>query len=172
MSVILLNLVLCGLVIRPVPIEPSEKAKLKKKEIAKLKDSIKKNDLFFVKSIEAMHSQINLENEKSETHLKLSALDSISAMISSQNRVADLSEKFQNFQKEEQNRNRRSFKEIIACYFEYTLFYDFVFVFFVASNFFTLIGFYTPYIFIVDQAISLGIQPKNADYLLSAIGIS
>jgi MFS family permease len=49
---------------------------------------------------------------------------------------------------------------------------DFVFLFFAISNFLTSLGFNTPFIYIVDQALLLNIAPAKADLLLSTIGIS
>lgn len=53
-----------------------------------------------------------------------------------------------------------------------TLFADVIFMFFAVSNFLTSLGFNAPFIYIVDQAIKLGITETNADWLLSTIGIS
>ena len=47
-----------------------------------------------------------------------------------------------------------------------------VFIFFSISNFLTSLGFNTPFIYINDQALKLGIEPTKADILLSTIGIS
>ena len=101
-SAILLILIACGLVIRPVPIEPAEKEKRMKKT--------------------------GLIEEK------------------------------------------KSFKEIIQSFIDFSLFYDLIFMYFAASNFLTNLGFIAPYIFIVDQAISLGVEKHKADILLSTIG--
>ena len=101
-SAILLILIGCGLVIRPVPIEPAEKEKRMKK--------------------------------------------------------TGLTEK------------KKSFKEIIQSFIDFSLFYDLIFMYFAASNFLTSLGFNAPYIFIVDQAISLGVEKHKADILLSTIG--
>jgi hypothetical protein len=98
-SAILLILILCGLVIRPVPIEPAEKEKRMKK-----------------------------------------------------------------------TEEKKSFKEIIQSFIDFSLFYDLIFMYFAASNFLTSLGFNAPYIFIVDQAISLGVEKHKADILLSTIG--
>ena len=98
-SAILLILILCGLVIRPVPIEPAEKEKRMKK-----------------------------------------------------------------------TEEKKSFKEIIQSFIDFSLFYDLIFMYFAASNFLTCLGFNAPYIFIVDQAISLGVEKHKADILLSTIG--
>ena len=101
-SAILLILIACGLVIRPVPIEPAEKEKRMKKT--------------------------GLIEEK------------------------------------------KSFKEIVQSFIDFSLFYDLIFMYFAASNFLTNLGFNAPYIFIVDQAISLGVEKHKADILLSTIG--
>lgn len=53
-----------------------------------------------------------------------------------------------------------------------SLFRDSVFLFFALSNFLTSLGFNTPFIYIVDQATLLNIEPTKADLLLSTIGIS
>jgi hypothetical protein len=56
---------------------------------------------------------------------------------------------------------------------DFSLFSDFVFVFFAVSNFLTSLGFNVPFIFIIDQATQVsGIDPSTADWLLSTIGIS
>ena len=56
--------------------------------------------------------------------------------------------------------------------FDLTLLLNFVFMFFALSNFLTSLGFNAPYIFITSQAVSYGISPAKADYLLQTIGIS
>ena len=62
-SAILLNLMACGLVIRPVPIEPAEKAKQKKKEkrVNELSLKTKKNH-----KANELDTQISEENDKVE----------------------------------------------------------------------------------------------------------
>lgn len=57
-------------------------------------------------------------------------------------------------------------------YIDLTIFTDIIFIFFAISNFLTSLGFNTPYIYIVDQATRLKIDPNLADWLLSTIGIS
>ena len=126
-SALLLNLIPCGLVIRPVPIEPAEKAKKKKRALKQIKKS-RDTDL------EAL--QLNgVEVEDNKTKKKSSFL-----------------------------------KRTMHSLFDFTLFYDVLFMFFAFSNFLTSLGFNAPYIFIVDQAISVGIEKHKADYLVSAIG--
>jgi hypothetical protein len=65
---------------------------------------------------------------------------------------------------------KKSLKETIQSFIDFSLFYDIIFMFFAASNFLTSLGFNAPYIFIVDQAISLGVNEDKADLLLSTIG--
>ncbi len=62
--------------------------------------------------------------------------------------------------------------ESLANSIDLSLLKDFVFLFFSISNFLTSLGFNTPFIYIVDQALLLDIQPAKADMLLSTIGIS
>jgi hypothetical protein len=101
-SALLLILIACGLVFKPVPIEPAEKEKRMKK--------------------------------------------------------TGLIEK------------KKSFNEMIQSFIDFSLFYDLIFMYFAASNFLTSLGFNAPYIFIVDQSLSLGVEKHNADILLSTIG--
>ena len=73
----------------------------------------------------------------------------------------------------EDNKTKRKssfLKRTMHSLFDFTLFYDVLFMFFALSNFLTSLGFNAPYIFIVDQAISVGIEKHKADYLVSAIG--
>ncbi|XP_018027316.1 uncharacterized protein LOC108682624 isoform X2 [Hyalella azteca] len=49
---------------------------------------------------------------------------------------------------------------------------DPVFLLFAASNFLTSIGFYAPYIFIVDRALEIGIVAEKTATLLAVVGIS
>lgn len=55
---------------------------------------------------------------------------------------------------------------------DFSMLKNFVFIFFSISNFLTSLGFNTPFIYIVDQALLLNIPPNQADFLLSMIGIS
>lgn len=130
-SAILLNLIPCGLVIRPVPIEPAEKAK-------KMKRALKHNN----------KSRCDTDLEEA------SKLNGVEVEI-------------------EDNKTKRKssfLKRTMHSLFDFTLFYDVLFMFFALSNFLTSLGFNAPYIFIVDQAISVGIEKHKADYLVSAIG--
>ena len=212
-SAILLNLIACGLVIRPVPIEPAEKAKQKKKEkhvnelSLKAKENQKANEL---------DTQISEENDKVEIkstqfksllnlnandhnfkkmhnnrlerkfsysvdHLHKpkyrvkqnidldSSLNAMALVLGSQNihfAVADKTESGHHVEPAK----KKSLKETIQSFIDFSLFYDIIFMFFAASNFLTSLGFNAPYIFIVDQAISLGVNEDKADLLLSTIG--
>ncbi|KAF2359700.1 Major facilitator superfamily [Trinorchestia longiramus] len=49
---------------------------------------------------------------------------------------------------------------------------DPIFLLFAASNFLTSIGFYAPYIFIVDRALDIGIVAEKTPMLLAVVGIS
>ena len=49
---------------------------------------------------------------------------------------------------------------------------DGIFVMFLVSNFFTSIGFNVPYVYTVDRAIHLGVDQKDASFLLSVVGIA
>jgi len=53
-----------------------------------------------------------------------------------------------------------------------SLFKDPVFLMYAVSNFLTSIGFNVPYVFTVDRALLLGIDSKNAAYLLAVVGIA
>ena len=157
-SAILLNLIACGLVIRPVPIEPAEKQK--KKEIEFSKNQANKRQVLNV--------QITTENEKLESTIKKIPI----SLISNSNRVGDFkAQATEDLTFKEKPCEKTTAKNLINSLVDYSLFSETVFMFFVVSNFLTMLGFYAPYIFIVDQAISLGITPKNADILLSAIGL-
>lgn len=47
-----------------------------------------------------------------------------------------------------------------------------VYMLFALSNFLTSVGYFVPYVYIVDKAITSGVGRKEASYLLSIIGIS
>ena len=49
---------------------------------------------------------------------------------------------------------------------------DGIFVMFLVSNFLTSIGFNVPYVYTVDRAIHLGVDQKDASFLLSVVGIA
>ena len=49
---------------------------------------------------------------------------------------------------------------------------DGIFVMFLVSNFFTSIGFNVPYVYTVDRAVHLGVDQKDASFLLSVVGIA
>jgi len=38
------------------------------------------------------------------------------------------------------------------------------------ANMFAVIGLFIPFVYIVDRAVALGIQPENAAFLISVIG--
>jgi MFS transporter, MCT family, solute carrier family 16 (monocarboxylic acid transporters), member 14 len=63
-------------------------------------------------------------------------------------------------------------KSKIGQYVDLEIFFNIVFIIFAISNFLTSLGFNAPFIYIVDQALSLKISPEKADWLLSTIGIS
>ncbi|RNA24814.1 monocarboxylate transporter 12 [Brachionus plicatilis] len=60
----------------------------------------------------------------------------------------------------------------IKDFLDFSLLKDPVFIFFSISNFLTSLGFNAPFIYIVDQADSIGIPTKHGDYFLATIGIS
>ena len=164
-SGILLNLIACGLVIRPVPIEPAEKEKKLKKQ-KKLSKKIKLNK----KEIE---TKISEENEKIPLEAIKTNQDTL--LEGEKNDYENYHEKPIESIKNETNitdmpKKKKSVKETIKSFIDFSLFYDIIFMFFAASNFLTSLGFNAPYIFIVDQAISLGVEKHKADILLSTIG--
>jgi MFS transporter, MCT family, solute carrier family 16 (monocarboxylic acid transporters), member 12 len=65
-----------------------------------------------------------------------------------------------------------SLKEILKTSFDPTLLMDLVFILYSVSNFLTSLGFNTPYIYIVDHAMSCNIEDSTADWILSIIGLS
>ena len=136
-SAILLNLIPCGLVMRPVPIEPAEMAKKKKKR-----------------------SQLGIPIKESFTN------------NTTQITLVDMNGDGSELKTEKKKKEKKSLKETLRSFIDFSLFYDVLFMFFAASNFLTSLGFNAPYIFIVDQAISLGIEKRRADFLVSTIGES
>jgi predicted MFS family arabinose efflux permease len=66
----------------------------------------------------------------------------------------------------------KKFRDKLKESMDFSLLKDFIFFFFAISNFLTSLAFNTPFIYIVDQAISMGINANKADLLLSTIGIS
>ena len=57
-------------------------------------------------------------------------------------------------------------------FIDFSLFKSVLFLHFAVSNFLTSLGFNAPYIYITDQATSMGIDVSKATFLLSTIGIS
>ncbi|XP_017886943.2 monocarboxylate transporter 12 isoform X2 [Ceratina calcarata] len=57
-------------------------------------------------------------------------------------------------------------------YVDFSILKDPVFILFTVSNFFTSIGFYVPYVYVLPQAEERGINKKDASYLLAVIGIA
>jgi MFS transporter, MCT family, solute carrier family 16 (monocarboxylic acid transporters), member 12 len=70
------------------------------------------------------------------------------------------------------SQGHNSLKEIIKTSFDPTLLMDLVFILYSLSNFLTSLGFNTPYIYIVDHAISCNIEDSTADWILSIVGLS
>ena len=135
----MLNLIACGLVMRPVPIEPAEVDKQNKKDMAVKRQRKEKTKIF------------TKVEDQADIHLVL--------------------EKELNIEDFPVEKQKKTLKDTIKSFIDFSLFYDLIFMFFAASNFLTSLGFNAPYIFIVDQAIFLGIEPHKADILLSAIGM-
>ena len=213
-SGILLNNVICGLLIRPVPIEPSEIAKMEKRNKkanfnkepeSSNKNLINPNDEFDIKpatEIAKSTTHVNLLGLKAkETTSQLAKSDmglhikshnhimtrpsylNMMAIVKSTKNVSinDLfSEtqsiksipKINNDKAEDVEEIQETCTEKLKTFIDFSLFVDPVFMFFAASNFLTSLGFNAPYIYIIDQAISLGFESHTADMFLSAIGIS
>ncbi len=122
------------------------------------------------------HLNINKLSENSKV-LTYSAMDILAQMRSSQN-IAVVSKntsqnhleklKVQETIKEEKASCSEKLKEII----DISLLKDPVFVFFAISNFLTSLGFNAPFIFITDHAVKIGMDIKQASFLLSAVGIA
>jgi len=55
---------------------------------------------------------------------------------------------------------------------DFSLMLDPVFLFLGVSNIFGMLGFYVPFVFIIDAATETGIEPDTASFLLSIIGIT
>ena len=123
-----------------MPIEPAEIAKKKKRDLKRIKLLSNPND------IELETREVKLNGDE--------------------NKITKLNDN----QETQKTKKSSLFKETMHSIFDFTLFYDVLFMFFAASNFLTSLGFNAPYIFIVDQAISLGIEKHKADFLVSAIG--
>lgn len=62
--------------------------------------------------------------------------------------------------------------ETFAEMMNFGLFKDPIFVLFVLSNFCTSLGFNVPYVYMADQSEVIGLESKQASYLLSIIGIA
>lgn len=193
----ILSGILCGLVMRPLPIEPSEILKnerLRKK--AELKCALKNNDSiekqkFLTPDSDKIPASLyssapnNIEKfddpslSKSLQCLESSkkrSNSSIKNMNLSQNMLAQC-RSLQHIPSEtdtssSENSQPETLMEKINKIIDLRIFGDIIFVFFGVSNFFTSLGFNAPFIFIVDQATGAGIEPKMADWLLSVIGIS
>lgn len=209
-----LNGIVCGLVMRPLPIEPSEVLKNEKKQ----KKTLKKK-----RKIEAEKDITNTETNKqflspdrippmlylSEPHnlgKQYMLAEDIGKSLQFIDKEGDCKEPsirhIRNTFKQNSSINMlaqcRSLKNIptesdgsensipqnfertpdTLCHklnkiIDFSLFQDFIFVFFAVSNFLTSLGFNVPFIFIIDQATQISnIDPSHADWLLSTIGIS
>lgn len=65
-----------------------------------------------------------------------------------------------------------SFRSTLASMMDLTLLKDPVFMLISISNFFGMMGLYVPFVYLVDAATLVGIDPNSASYLLSIIGIT
>lgn len=63
-------------------------------------------------------------------------------------------------------------KDTLKEMLDFSLFCDILFVLFTISNFLTSVGFNIPYVFMISQAKSLGMDGEEASLLLSVIGIA
>jgi hypothetical protein len=164
-SAILLNLIACGLVIRPVPIEPAEK----EKRMKKMKNSPQKNK----RPLKEIDTRLSEENEKiplEMNKIKIVVGENNKTTADQNNNEITIEKIKEEPHNTDSTEKKKSFKEIIQSFIDFSLFYDLIFMYFAASNFLTSLGFNAPYIFIVDQAISLGVEKHKADILLSTIG--
>lgn len=66
----------------------------------------------------------------------------------------------------------KSMKDILCAMLNVGLLKDTSFALLCFSNVLAMLGFYIPFVFIVDQSIIKGVSPENAALLLSVIGIS
>lgn len=66
----------------------------------------------------------------------------------------------------------REAKSAMNSLMDFGLLRDPIFQMFALSNFFTSIGFYAPYVFIVDRALEMDIEPNKTATLLAVVGIS
>lgn len=205
-----LNCCVCGLLMRPVPIEPAEILKNKKLRIRAEEKS--------------QSTTSNFSNEKKQALLLPAGINRIPPLlyVSEPNNLdkdltqfAELGKSLQyieNFNRKRTGKifshspNNLSINMLAQCrslqhisiesetsnsdessnktlpntdfihkikkFIDLTIFTEFIFIFFSISNFFTSLGFNAPFIYIIDQATSLNIQPEHADWLLSTIGIS
>ena len=180
---IILNIFVCAFLMVPLPIEPSEILKRKRKLEKKLEMS---NEHAHSKDIklnvlEAPQDK-NLSPEEEETKLeqteKLREENELLKSYSSLNFLATIQGSKKNLNEIEKTgevktaliENQEENKESKA--FDPRILLNILFLIFAISNFLTSLGFNAPYIYINDQAILHGISKTNADLLLQAIGAS
>ena len=138
-SGILLNLIACGLVIRPVPIEPAEK----EKRLKRLKKSTPKNN----RLKREINTKIIEENEKipleSKTYEDSLLEGGINKTIGNEDVNGKISRKSIEIEQDFPNEpsKKRTLKEKIQSFIDFSLFSDIVFMFFAASNFLTSLGY-------------------------------
>ncbi len=204
-SAIILNCCLCGVLIRPVPIEPAEILKNEReRKAAEAKQSETEAEKKLFLAVEAVPASLYVsEPNKLNKSPTTAAVDmnkslqvigningsrdmhkrsnnSIRNMNLSQNMLAQcrslqhIPTGSENTSQTDENSNQppKGLVEKLKKIIDLSIFFDFIFVFFGISNFFTSLGFNAPFIFITDQATSVSIPADHAAWLLSTIGIS
>jgi len=203
-SGIILICVLCGFLIRPVPIEPAEILKNereRKKAEAKQSEAESEKKLFL--TVEAVPASLYVSepsklNKSSSANPNVVNINKSMQVIGSNSSTADVNKRnhnsirnmnlsqnmlaqcrsLQHIPVENQNSEIDLYQkpkvliEKLKNIIDLSIFLDFIFVFFGISNFLTSLGFNAPFIFIQDQATSVGIPAEQAAWLLSTIGIS
>jgi hypothetical protein len=137
-SGILLNLIACGLVIRPVPIEPAEKEK-RLKRLKKL--SPKKN-----RPNKEINAKIIEENEKIPLESKTyedSLLEGEINKTINEDSTGKIRRKSIEIEQDfpDELSKKKTLKEKIQSFIDFSLFSDIIFMFFGASNFLTSLGY-------------------------------
>ena len=176
-AAIVLNICVCGCLMIPVSIEPSEILKRKKK----LEKQIKSKEIDATENIqlqeESGEKQENLDFSSNQVKIT-SKEDALFRSYSSLNYIDSMqsinkNQKNQEFKNKNNNSNKKcEKKEEESKMFDPKILLNILFLLFAISNFLTSLGFNAPYIYITVQAIRFGISELKADILLQIIGIS
>jgi MFS family permease len=194
-----LNCCVCAALLRPLPIEPSEILKKKRKlegSIRRKEQELKSinNDNSTEIKLEqnVKHPFLNIESSAAKLNKSMELIAKLREdedAIREQNNLfksnkslnvfaQTLAQSSNNLNHEQQHQqqykpvNTKENEETSSSSLDFKLLLNILFIFFALSNFLTSLGFNAPYIFTNDQAKSNGLSEQDGDYALQAIGIA